>query len=1449
MNNYVIAIGGTGQHAALCLLDYLALAHYTTNGKFPVRQDAWKVILIDADQEKTQEERSAWAHCREQAKRLSDAGLSIATSAHKPVETLDHTFGDTTTASLLMRLANSPDVAELLLDLLFTPEQGKVRVMDGFFGEPRVAAFVGGRWLRSVTGDAHHDLGALAGALGASPQEVRVGVVGSSAGGTGAGLLDPVRRWLMSISKQAAGSVCIDVGLEWFKIAGTRHNALSTRMRHNAASCLFPFLKTGNTHSLAIWGHPSVGAATEESDQNDTRQAAKKNVTLPWYGASVLADFFGRANMPRNAALAVDKVSLKSLSTPFHNLTELVESNRHVIGRLEHTLAYAKNPYEGAVLPLPPFGNIGRVPQLDSVERPRFAARLDALIKAKREALARIEESEVLNKAGQLPVAPHAITSIRALNRLYAKDADPVACSEPQGQAIPNGSTQARLLPEHAIPAGTAQPSAFPCGTLVEITQTERSGLADLDLIAASRIPSLAGVHDLISAFMGSQEVWKGSLALAGKPVAPAVFRRPTDDRGHDWMRRWLLVIRALMAGALRRHKIEDVPDALRHDLTDAGVNLSGILLYELRGEEYVIGYLDPDFLCIPSLGRIWENENALHALGEQSGGISRLITWVNLTNKLVGKGKSPDWAKLIESEFKGAMFLQTLNAGKETVDVRWGDAEIVSLPLPAESGTKRLDDTVRNIKVDKDAEPPEDIVEKLAEHAIGKATYLRSDLKRAFNAGFHGSVIVNDKGESVSLSGASLLGDDDLFTPVTVQLKGCRVPYTLPVKVEHAPHIASCSYVSVGTSLKVTLTLRNKAESTVTKTYTPEEIVNDTKSKTSLYLWPRIAGEMQRGLWTLITGEGNIERDVRVLSTEGDLVISDDKGTTVVSFPTAIEAETDWMQLGKRSRVSRVRRVVTASSNPKRRPSLVSVRIAAGTGESTEGGLVPYVPEAPAQSEWTNERWCVDFGTSSTVVAVHRKEHEKDDKVVLKISGVVDSTIAALTGVGVPGDNLQWFDTWDGQGPIRGELAGEMPSYVLVLNNDQKPQPELGVDYAVDLSWRLEKWKAVLGYAIRDRLKWSADPLRAAYNRHVLETILQVRLRVGGKLPAQLPITFTVPYRQITTLDNFESALTKAINDVKSSFGIEIKPEFLWESHALRPHAVTIPSGIFVAADLGGGTLDMYAARYRADERGIRVIAEEMIDSAAVGADHLVRSWCAVNQFPELSNETVPYKIAIRSRHISTEQLHTANDTKYAQRYWRTLRRYIALWCDAVSAHWTEDGVAPTTVTFERLGLGWELYDRAGLADWTRTLGDTAKELGFAVRFQEESSRTGGRSRKEELAYRALWRQPVASIEELKKAQPNMVLGIALRAGSETREAYSLLHDLKPVKGGMQPADLDDIKQKLDASPAVIRTLLEQLNNDEGTGGGKITTSGDVKRLSTSPLTLLAERLIEESA
>jgi len=75
------------------------------------------------------------------------------------------------TTSLVTSLADTPATADLLLDLLFTSYQAKERVHDVFFGEPRVAAFMGGRCLRSVTSDPAHDLGALAGALAASPQK------------------------------------------------------------------------------------------------------------------------------------------------------------------------------------------------------------------------------------------------------------------------------------------------------------------------------------------------------------------------------------------------------------------------------------------------------------------------------------------------------------------------------------------------------------------------------------------------------------------------------------------------------------------------------------------------------------------------------------------------------------------------------------------------------------------------------------------------------------------------------------------------------------------------------------------------------------------------------------------------------------------------------------------------------------------------------------------------------------------------------------------------------------------------------------------------------------------------------------------------------------------------------------------------------------------------------
>ena len=48
MANYLIAVGGTGQHVALAVADFMALAHevYATPDEFPTVH----LILVDADQ-------------------------------------------------------------------------------------------------------------------------------------------------------------------------------------------------------------------------------------------------------------------------------------------------------------------------------------------------------------------------------------------------------------------------------------------------------------------------------------------------------------------------------------------------------------------------------------------------------------------------------------------------------------------------------------------------------------------------------------------------------------------------------------------------------------------------------------------------------------------------------------------------------------------------------------------------------------------------------------------------------------------------------------------------------------------------------------------------------------------------------------------------------------------------------------------------------------------------------------------------------------------------------------------------------------------------------------------------------------------------------------------------------------------------------------------------------
>src|SRR3954452_11704163 len=68
--NYLIAVGGTGQHVALAVADFIALAHeiFPTPDEFP----GVHLILVDADQAADTEQPSAWQEARG---RLAELGL------------------------------------------------------------------------------------------------------------------------------------------------------------------------------------------------------------------------------------------------------------------------------------------------------------------------------------------------------------------------------------------------------------------------------------------------------------------------------------------------------------------------------------------------------------------------------------------------------------------------------------------------------------------------------------------------------------------------------------------------------------------------------------------------------------------------------------------------------------------------------------------------------------------------------------------------------------------------------------------------------------------------------------------------------------------------------------------------------------------------------------------------------------------------------------------------------------------------------------------------------------------------------------------------------------------------------------------------------------------------------------------------------------------------------
>ncbi|HWW61245.1 MAG TPA: hypothetical protein VN181_07755, partial [Thermoanaerobaculia bacterium] len=232
MANYLIAVGGTGQHVALAVADFIALAYeiYSTPDEFPAVQ----LILVDADQAAETHEPSAWQEARA---RLDSLGVLSGDSFECVPLPVSSSFSNTRKMyEFVNRLGASfgPNAADALL----LSEQRDVDVTTGFYAQPRVGAMMAEWLFAEVTrGEGVNPQLARIFRLAGDPAN-RIVVAGSGVGGTGAGFAPALVRRL---SSTAGGATLMALmATEWFRLAGACSNRLSESVqKSNANSALW----------------------------------------------------------------------------------------------------------------------------------------------------------------------------------------------------------------------------------------------------------------------------------------------------------------------------------------------------------------------------------------------------------------------------------------------------------------------------------------------------------------------------------------------------------------------------------------------------------------------------------------------------------------------------------------------------------------------------------------------------------------------------------------------------------------------------------------------------------------------------------------------------------------------------------------------------------------------------------------------------------------------------------------------------------------------------------------------------------------------------------------------------------------------------------------------------------------------------------------------------------
>ncbi len=728
MPNYLIAYGGTGQHAALayarlCFLckDIIDDLDSPGTGRLPFFYVFDKDIGIG-----DREQNTAGSLLFNYAKRLLK---NVDVNAVNPIPKIDAGENAQTLRDLLKK---SPGIGQIL----FTDTQLDVEVVHGNFGQPAVGAV--GLYLKQFdtvkkdTRDVNND--SAFSNLTAAIQNTggqKIAHVGSAIGGTGSGVMPAAVSYFASLHTQNK-HFTLPI-LEWFKLVGEGNNEQDATdrnnlIRQNRSSGIHFYLRNLQQISSALpIGYSGVRLESNNCKrlwEGDYNQTVKESA-IHLAAALAIWEFYFDGQVFQNGMYSYvtdDDVHISHISKlGNYTLGSVLSANLTLIEETKHVCNLLKNPPPATHVLFPYLKEKLSVPalrQFSKTEWSSIADKIEAIVKSKVDAVEWIKSLDYVDNTIKTAQTSASFRGIKSFAQLFPKEVQHKEVSDaiyrhllaraksrlqqfidnPEDKTLTSGS---RLLPSYALQGTNPIPALK--GTLAPITDANHiKRLYRTGEIAPESIPSLFGVIHVINLEI-EERIARIDNPTRDAQEAEDTLMQTNTQRRRDLFERYLLLFKGLVAGKVipqkkllwetkEKKSLGWVIGHLNSEHMRYAELLSPDIYYLIfkpdEGQEVIMGATIPTIFLFPSMSvkdEIWDKlDGSVGFIGNDV--LSALAEWCDLIKQRDGLDdhKRPGWFRVLWREFgnfAGMPRHREILGSKDEFPIFW-DTKLINIPM-----------------------------------------------------------------------------------------------------------------------------------------------------------------------------------------------------------------------------------------------------------------------------------------------------------------------------------------------------------------------------------------------------------------------------------------------------------------------------------------------------------------------------------------------------------------------------------------------------------------------------------------------------------------------------------------------------------------------------------------------------------------------------------------------